>query len=81
MNALVQGSSADMVKAAMVELHKAGDIPHITIHDELDLSVADEAHARRVRQAMLDCVKLEVPLKVDVELGPSWGEAKEVNLG
>lgn len=80
MNALVQGTSADMMKLAMLAVYRAGDVPHITIHDELDLSVTDHAHAKRIREAMLDCVKLEVPMKVDVELGPSWGECKEVTL-
>jgi DNA polymerase I-like protein with 3'-5' exonuclease and polymerase domains len=33
-----------------------------------------------IRQEMLDCVQLEVPMKVDCEIGPSWGEAVEVPL-
>ena len=80
MNAVIQGSSADMIKKAMVNLHKKGEVPHITIHDELDFSVRDLDHARLIRQEMLTCLELSVPLKVDCELGPNWGEAKEVQL-
>lgn len=80
MNAVIQGSSADMIKQAMVNLYKLGEVPHLTIHDELDFSVRDLDHARMIRQEMLTCVDLEVPLKVDCELGPNWGEAVEVEL-
>lgn len=80
MNAVIQGSSADMIKKAMVNLYKKGEVPHITIHDELDFSVKDHDHARLIRQEMLTCLELAVPLKVDCELGPSWGEAVEVQL-
>jgi DNA polymerase I-like protein with 3'-5' exonuclease and polymerase domains len=80
MNAVIQGSSADMIKMAMINLFKKGEVPHLTIHDELDFSVRDLDHARMIRQEMLTCVDLVVPLKVDCELGPSWGEAVEVKL-
>ena len=39
LNKLIQGSAADMTKKAMVELYKEGIIPHIQVHDELDISV------------------------------------------
>jgi DNA polymerase I-like protein with 3'-5' exonuclease and polymerase domains len=61
-------------------LFKKGEVPHLTIHDELDFSVRDLDHARMIRQEMLTCVDLVVPLKVDCELGPNWGEAVEVKL-
>jgi DNA polymerase I-like protein with 3'-5' exonuclease and polymerase domains len=80
MNAVIQGSSADMIKLGMINLFKKGEVPHLTIHDELDFSVRDLDHARMIRQEMLTCVDLCVPLKVDCELGPSWGEAVEVQL-
>lgn len=80
MNSLIQGSSADMIKKAMVDLYDEGIISHITIHDELDNSIESMKQARIIRDTMLCCVKIDVPLKVDVELGPSWGEAKEVSI-
>jgi DNA polymerase I-like protein with 3'-5' exonuclease and polymerase domains len=74
LNKLIQGSAADMTKKAMLELYKEGIIPHIQIHDELDVSVEDESHAKKIIEIMEDAVKLEVPNKVDYEYGNNWGE-------
>ena len=45
LNKLIQGSAADMTKKAMIELYKEGIIPHIQVHDELDISVEGPEHA------------------------------------
>jgi len=74
LNRLIQGSAADMTKKAMLELHKEGIIPHIQVHDELDISVSDNAD--KIKQIMEDAVSLEVPNKVDYESGPNWGNIK-----
>ena len=76
LNALIQGSSADMTKKAMLDLYDEGVVPHITVHDELDFSVTDSVQANKYRDIMESCVELEVPLKVDVEIGPNWGDIK-----
>ena len=57
----------------MIELHKEGIIPHIQVHDELDISVATQAHAEKIKKTMEHAVNLEVPNKVDYESGPNWG--------
>ncbi len=44
LNRLIQGSAADMTKKAMIDLHKEGITPHIQVHDELDISVSDNAN-------------------------------------
>jgi len=75
LNRLIQGSAADMTKKAMIELHKEGIIPHIQVHDELDISVSD--NAGKIKEIMEDAVSLEVPNKVDYESGPNWGNIKE----
>ena len=77
LNKLIQGSAADMTKKAMLELHKEGIIPHIQVHDELDISVKDEQHAKLIKSVMEDAVSLEVPNKVDYESGPNWSTIKE----
>jgi DNA polymerase I-like protein with 3'-5' exonuclease and polymerase domains len=59
----------------MLACVEAGKLPLLQVHDELCLSVKDLEEANKFAQAMMDCVKLEVPSKVDVECGPSWGEA------
>ena len=66
--------AADMTKIAMLELYKEGIIPHIQIHDELDLSIEDDAQAKKVIEIMEQAVSLEVPNKVDYEFGKNWGE-------
>ena len=74
LNRLIQGSAADMTKKAMIELHKEGITPHIQVHDELDISVRDNAD--KIKQIMESAVELEVPNKVDYESGPNWGTIK-----
>ena len=76
LNALIQGSSADMTKKAMLDLYDEGIVAHITVHDELDFSVENDVQANKYRDIMENCVDISVPLKVDVELGPNWGEIK-----
>jgi DNA polymerase I-like protein with 3'-5' exonuclease and polymerase domains len=76
LNRLIQGSAADMTKKAMLELHKEGIIPHIQVHDELDISVKDKQQAKLIKNVMEDAVSLEVPNKVDYESGPNWGIIK-----
>ena len=74
LNKLIQGSAADMTKKAMLELYKEKIIPHIQIHDELDLSVESESHAKKIIEIMENAVSLEVPNKVDYEKGKTWGD-------
>ena len=74
LNKLIQGSAADMTKKAMINLYKEGIIPHIQVHDELDISVKDDKQARQIVQIMETAVELEVPNKVDYESGTNWGD-------
>jgi DNA polymerase I-like protein with 3'-5' exonuclease and polymerase domains len=64
----------------MVECEAAGLPIQLQVHDELDTSVESPEHAREYAEIMRNCVKLTVPSKVDVEIGPSWGEAVKVNV-
>jgi len=74
LNKLIQGSAADMTKKSMLELYKEGIIPHIQIHDELDISVESDKQAKRIIEIMESAVDLEVPNKVDYESGKNWGD-------
>jgi len=76
MNRLIQASAADMTKQAMVNLYKAGHIPMVQIHDEIAMSVKTLDEAQEIARIMETAIPLEVPSKCDVEIGPSWGEAK-----
>ena len=85
LNRLLQGGSAGMIKKAMVNIWRSGvcDIigpPLVTVHDELGFSqprgpAAREAMAE-VKRLMESAYTLRVPVLVDVETGPSWGEVK-----
>jgi len=74
LNKLIQGSAADMTKKAMIDLYKEGITPHIQVHDELDISVSDNAD--KIKEIMEHTVELEVPNKVDYEHGNNWGSIK-----
>ena len=74
LNKLIQGSAADMTKKSMLELYKEKIIPHIQIHDELDISVESDKQAKRIKEVMESAVDLEIPNKVDYESGKNWGD-------
>ena len=77
LNRLIQGSSADMTKKAMVDLYEEGIVSHIQVHDELNCSIESEEDGKKIKEIMETTVELKVPLKVDMEIGPSWGEIKK----
>ena len=74
LNKLIQGSAADMTKMSMLALYREGVIPHIQIHDELDISISSPDQAEKIIGIMEEAVKLQVPNKVDYEKGDSWGD-------
>ena len=82
-NAPIQGSSADIIKLAMVRLHEVlAPLPAqllLQVHDELVLEAAPEACAQvmdLVRHTMETVVELRVPLQVEARSGSNWMEAK-----
>ncbi len=86
-NAVVQGSAADLIKRAMLDvdarLHTAGLRARmlLQIHDELVFECPDDevqTLAALVRDAMTNALKLDVPLKVDVAAGPNWLDVEDV---
>lgn len=78
LNALVQPSAADQTKKAMLDLWRAGlgKYVGIQVYDEFDGSVPDERVAKQVGEVVESAVKLEVPVLVDVGVGPSWGDVE-----
>ena len=83
LNARIQGSAADVMKKAMVDIWQGGTVavlgaPHLTVHDELDYSVPKtkigcEAIAE-VKNIMESVVRMPVPLLADMKTGPNWGD-------
>lgn len=78
LNRLIQGSSADQMKQAVVDADAAGFKIQLQVHDELDLSVESPQEAIELAGVMREAMSANVPFKVDVELGPSWGEISEI---
>jgi len=77
LNRLIQGSAADQIKKAMVELHKEGIIPMIQIHDELAISVdGTKEQQDKIIEVMENCLEMEIPSKVDVSIADNWGETQ-----
>jgi DNA polymerase-1 len=80
-NTPIQGSAADLLKLAMVRLAEPvvpGARMILTVHDELVFEVPEDlvdAAVPRIREAMETVMSLEVPLLVDVGVGPSWADA------
>jgi DNA polymerase I-like protein with 3'-5' exonuclease and polymerase domains len=79
LNRAVQGSSADMLKKSLVDLDEAGFPIYGTVHDENDLPVeiGNTKYVEDIQEIMINTMKLEVPLVVDIEIGESWGEVEE----
>lgn len=84
-NAPIQGSSADIIKLAMVQLHRRleeSDLPArllLQVHDELVLEAAPDALeqvVRLTRETMEHAVALSVPLVVETGVGANWMDAK-----
>jgi DNA polymerase-1 len=80
-NTIIQGSAADLIKVAMVNIQRKIESENLPVkmilqvHDELvfelPITEADE-HAKWISYEMSNAIKLDIPLKVDVTFGPSW---------
>ncbi|MHC5139496.1 MAG: DNA polymerase I [Planctomycetota bacterium] len=80
-NTVIQGSAADLIKVAMINIQRRIETENLPvkmtlqIHDELVFELPkDQAndHAAWITQEMTDAIDLVVPLKVDVSIGPNW---------
>ena len=85
LNTPIQGTAADILKKAMVEIYREFDKRNlkskmlIQVHDELVFNVLDDEIdevSEIVRDIMENTFKIDVPLKVDIEIGNNWYEAK-----
>jgi DNA polymerase-1 len=84
-NSVIQGSAADLIKLAMIAIHRRLRNETVDarlllqIHDELVFEAAPrdlEALARLVRDEMQAVMNLRVPLKVDIKSGDNWAECQ-----
>ena len=80
-NTVIQGSAADLIKVAMINIQRKIENEQLPvklilqIHDELVFELPTEQaeqHSRWINKEMTTAIKLDVPLKVDISYGPSW---------
>ncbi|XP_037302193.1 DNA polymerase theta-like isoform X1 [Manduca sexta] len=88
-NTTIQGSAADIAKAAMcaIDTKTSGSAPQprliLQMHDELIYEVLESnknSFIAVLKQVMEETVKLRVPLPVKVKTGPTWGDLEEVRI-
>jgi DNA polymerase I-like protein with 3'-5' exonuclease and polymerase domains len=81
----IQGTAADIIKMAMIECDKIIKPCEnearmvLQVHDELIFELTEKGLelADNIKSAMENVIKLEIPLKIDLEIGRSWGELEE----
>ncbi len=87
-NMPVQGTSADIIKIAMIKLQNEMDSRGLKtkmllqIHDELLFEVPPEEQKEMVgliQEHMPKAVELSVPLKIDIKIGHNWAELQKIN--
>lgn len=84
LNALLQGSAADLMKKSMVMAYEQGLFkiltPHITVHDELGVSVPKTVEGRQAFEQLIhvmeNAMKLHVPILASAKTGANWNECK-----
>jgi DNA polymerase family A len=81
MNSLIQGSAARHTKLWMRACWREGIVPLLQMHDALECSVTSQKQAELVARLGRKAVSLRVPMKVDLNFGPNWGDAKQTWQG
>ena len=84
-NYIIQGSAAEILKKAMIQLRSKGYLPILTVHDELVFEIPKQyishldidGEIENIKYIMENIVKLSVPLTVEVGYGKNWREAKQ----
>ena len=79
LNALLQGSAADLMKKAMLDIWKAGlPVPLVQVHDELGFSLPRDSEgtelSEEITRVMIESTELKVPILVDGDWGKTWGD-------
>lgn len=84
-NAVIQGSAAEIMKKSLISLHEKGYSTVLTVHDEFliefksgdwDGHLDEQYTIKDIKNTLENIVQLDVPLKVDVGIGRNWYESK-----
>ena len=77
LNRLIQASSADQTKMAMMVCVEKGYLPMLTVHDELCFSIENDEQVAEIKDLMENCVPdMAIPSVIDTGIGTDWGNAK-----
>jgi DNA polymerase-1 len=89
-NTVIQGSAADLIKMAMIAIHRRLEESSnlearmlLQIHDELIFEVSPTSRdrlAQLVAKEMTEAVTLSVPLEIELQAGSSWGDCEKLVL-
>jgi DNA polymerase-1 len=80
-NTVIQGSAADLIKVAMIKIQEKIETENLPVkmilqvHDELVFKLPQteaQEHSRWIEEKMSGAIKLDVPMKVDITIGPTW---------
>jgi DNA polymerase I-like protein with 3'-5' exonuclease and polymerase domains len=88
LNALLQGSAADLLKQTMLKIAQIVDWDniylHLTVHDELDFTIPKgeigTRFIKQVRELASDYPTIRAPIIMDAEVGPDWGHVEEIEF-
>jgi DNA polymerase-1 len=90
-NMPLQGTAADIIKLAMIKIFKEFGLDEgnkdlkmiLQVHDELIFEIKEDKlkeYAGKIKNIMENIYKLDIPLKVDVEVGNSWGDMEDLKI-
>ena len=83
----IQGTAADIIKIAMVKCDKIIELCRdevkmvLQVHDELIFELTEDKIlelAEEIKKTMENVIKLEVPLKIELEVGENWGSSRRL---
>ena len=73
LNAIIQGSGADMAKASMVQVfQQLREFPYMQVHDELNYGIEGEGDAGDIHKIVESCIPMQVPIVSNMEIGEHW---------
>jgi len=79
-NSVIQGSAADQMKRAQIQLRRAGITPLVVVHDDCNVSIPMGAAGDRavadIKDIMETSTRLTIPVIADVKVGATWAEVR-----
>ena len=88
-NRVIQGSGADLMKKAMIDIFESGLLDekahmHLTVHDELDFSILNDNSlvgiVKEIKHIMESALTLRVPIIAEASIGDNWGDVEKMEL-